>query len=74
MELSSRLDPVLSVARESARDVDATARYPCEAVDALRASGLLGLTLPAEIGGLGGGPRGWFKWSAPSRVPAARRR
>ena len=58
MELSSRIDPVLSVTRESAREVDATPRYPVEAVDALRASGLLGLTLPEEVGGLGGGPTG----------------
>ena len=57
MELSSRIDPVLSVARESAREVDSTARYPSESVDALRASGLLGLTLPEEVGGLGGGPQ-----------------
>ena len=57
MDLSSRIDPVLSVARETAREVDSTARYPTESVDALRASGLLGLTLPEEVGGLGGGPQ-----------------
>ena len=57
MELNSRIDPALSVIRESAREVDSTARYPSESVDALRASGLLGLTLPEEVGGLGGGPQ-----------------
>ncbi|MGI8901195.1 MAG: Rv1679 family acyl-CoA dehydrogenase [Nocardioides sp.] len=57
MDLKSRLDPVLSTARESARQVDAEAAFPRDAVAALRDSGLLGLTLPEEIGGLGGGPR-----------------
>lgn len=57
MDLSTRLDPVLAVAREHAREVDAEGRFPEEAVGALRQSGLLGLTLPAEVGGLGGGPR-----------------
>ncbi|MDQ3158171.1 MAG: acyl-CoA/acyl-ACP dehydrogenase [Actinomycetota bacterium] len=57
MELSSRLDPVLSVTRESAQRVDSAATFPAEAVTALRQSGLLGLTLPEEVGGLGGGPR-----------------
>jgi len=36
--------------------VDAEARFPSEAVSALRHSGLLGLTLPDEVGGLGAGP------------------
>lgn len=39
-----------------AADVDANARFPVEGVDSLRTSGLLGLTVPAEYGGLGGGP------------------
>ncbi|MDQ3152457.1 MAG: acyl-CoA/acyl-ACP dehydrogenase [Actinomycetota bacterium] len=56
MDLSAQLDPVLAVARASAHEVDATARFPEEAVAALRESGLLGLTLPTEVGGLGGGP------------------
>jgi len=56
MDLSSRLSPVLSVAQESARDVDASATFPTDAIAALRESGLLGLTLPADVGGLGGGP------------------
>jgi alkylation response protein AidB-like acyl-CoA dehydrogenase len=53
-----------------AREVDAAGAFPQTAVDALRASGLLGLTLPADAGGLAGGPRelvvpigraeGWF--------------
>nr|CAA9320724.1 MAG: Acyl-CoA dehydrogenase, Mycobacterial subgroup FadE16 [uncultured Nocardioidaceae bacterium] len=56
MDLSDRLDAVLPVARESARRVDAEGAFPDAAVEALRQSGLLGLTLPAEVGGLGAGP------------------
>jgi alkylation response protein AidB-like acyl-CoA dehydrogenase len=56
MDVSDRLEPVLTVARESARQVDADGTYPLDTVQALRSSGLLGLTLPAEAGGLGGGP------------------
>ncbi len=55
-DLTARLDPVLAVAGQHAYDVDAEARFPEETVAALRESGLLGLTLPAEVGGLGGGP------------------
>ncbi len=56
MELSDALAPVLKTAGASAADVDAQARFPREAVAALRDSGLLGLTLPREVGGMGGGP------------------
>ncbi|MEC5179352.1 Rv1679 family acyl-CoA dehydrogenase [Arthrobacter sp. CG_A4] len=56
MNLTARLDPVLAVAGANARDVDAAARFPTEAVHALRESGLLGLTMPQDAGGLGGGP------------------
>jgi alkylation response protein AidB-like acyl-CoA dehydrogenase len=56
VDLSARLDPVLVTAAESAREVDVTGRFPEQAVAALRDSGLLGLTLPVEVGGLGGGP------------------
>ena len=56
MDLYSRVQPVLEVAREHAHAVDADGRFPHEAVSALRASGLLGLTLPTDVGGLGGGP------------------
>jgi alkylation response protein AidB-like acyl-CoA dehydrogenase len=56
MDLSTRLTPVLETARAGAGQVDATGTFPQVAVDALRASGLFGLTLPADVGGLGGGP------------------
>ncbi len=54
--LTELLEPVLAAARANAREVDGTARFPAEAVQALRESGLLGLTLPREDGGLGQGP------------------
>jgi len=57
MDLQDRLDPLLAIAREHAHDVDERGRFPEEAVAALRESGLLGLTLPEEHGGLGGGPQ-----------------
>ena len=56
MDVSSSLAPVLEVARAQAKEVDATGAFPQAAVDALRGSGLLGLTLPADVGGMGGGP------------------
>jgi len=56
LDIDARLEPVLAVAREHAGEVDRDARFPEEAVAALRTSGLLGLTLPEAYGGLGGGP------------------
>jgi alkylation response protein AidB-like acyl-CoA dehydrogenase len=56
VDVRERLEPVLTAASGAARDVDAEARFPDEAVAALRESGLLGLTLPAGEGGLGCGP------------------
>src|SRR2546430_6255664 len=47
---------VLKAAGDSARQVDADAAFPRAAVAALRGSGLLGLTLPADVGGMGRGP------------------
>lgn len=74
MDVTTRLEPVLAIAAAHAADVDADARFPEEAVTALRESGLLGLTLPAEVGGLGGGPTSWWGCSADWRVSAARLR
>lgn len=56
MDVSGKLAPVLEIAGKNAREVDVEGRYPVEAVTALRESGLLGLTLPVDVGGLGGGP------------------
>jgi alkylation response protein AidB-like acyl-CoA dehydrogenase len=50
------LKDVLAIAAKHAERVDADAVFPAEAVNALRASGLLGLVLPREIGGMGAGP------------------
>jgi alkylation response protein AidB-like acyl-CoA dehydrogenase len=50
------LAAVLKVARDNASQVDREAAFPLAAVDALRGSGLLGLTLPADVGGMGAGP------------------
>jgi alkylation response protein AidB-like acyl-CoA dehydrogenase len=47
---------VVAVAAENAEHVDADGAFPVAAVEALRGSGLLGLILPAEAGGLGAGP------------------
>ena len=48
--------PLDVVARHSA-DVDKKGRFPEESIAALGAAGLPGLTVPAELGGLGQGPR-----------------
>ncbi len=56
MHLDDRTAPVIEIAARHAGEVDEQGRYPEEAVTALRASGLMGLTLPTEVGGLGAGP------------------
>src|SRR6185503_15530068 len=45
------------VAGPAASDVDLKARFPREAVSALQSKGLVGLTVPADAGGKGQGPR-----------------
>ena len=45
------------IAGPAAADVDVRGRFPKESLDALRAKGLMGLTVPAELGGKGLGPR-----------------
>ena len=56
-EQTAVIEDVRRVADESiapyAADVDAEGRFPREAVDALSAAGLLGLTIPVEHGGMG---------------------
>jgi alkylation response protein AidB-like acyl-CoA dehydrogenase len=54
--IDDRLQPVLEVAEANAGSVDRDARFPAETIEALVASGLLGLALPESVGGLGGGP------------------
>jgi alkylation response protein AidB-like acyl-CoA dehydrogenase len=54
--LDEKLELVLKIAGDHASEVDAEAKFPSDAVAELRRSGLLGLTVPAEHGGLGLGP------------------
>ena len=56
MYSTDALQQVVEVAAEHAARVDADGVFPAEAVGALRGSGLLGLTLPEEVCGLGAGP------------------
>lgn len=55
-ELSERLEPVIKVAGEHAARVDAEATFPSHALSELRRSGLFGLTVQPEHGGMGAGP------------------
>ncbi|MEU4767657.1 acyl-CoA dehydrogenase family protein [Actinosynnema sp. NPDC023794] len=52
VELAEQVAPVL---RSGAGPVDESAEFPVESVAALRACGLMGLLVPEEFGGLGGG-------------------
>jgi alkylation response protein AidB-like acyl-CoA dehydrogenase len=60
MDLQSRLEPVLEAARASAAAVDEEGIFPASAVGALRVSGLLGLPIPPESGGMGLGPEAFL--------------
>src|SRR5204862_2243105 len=60
MSIEDRIQPVLETAAKHAADVDREARFPAETIEALRESGLLGLTLPASVGGLDGTPADFF--------------
>ncbi|MFJ3379368.1 acyl-CoA dehydrogenase family protein [Curtobacterium sp. NPDC090217] len=48
------LKQVLPVVSEQKRSVDASGSFPTKAVQALRDSGLMGLVVPTELGGMGG--------------------
>jgi acyl-CoA dehydrogenase len=52
-EFAQRLAAVLPIARAHADDVDARARFPTEAFEALKAARLLGVMAPIELGGEG---------------------
>ena len=49
----ARVSRVAAIAALHADDVDASSRFPREAVDAMRAEGLLGAWIPTTLGGLG---------------------
>ena len=51
--LAERIAHVADIAARYAGEVDAAARFPAEAVDAMRATGLLGASLPVALGGEG---------------------
>jgi alkylation response protein AidB-like acyl-CoA dehydrogenase len=55
-DLRDRLDRAIPVIRAGADATDSDAKFPSASVQALADTGLLGLTLPTEVGGLGGGP------------------
>ena len=61
MDLQDRLQPVLEAASQNAALVDEEGVFPADAVQALRESGLLGLTLPTDVGGLGASPQEFSK-------------
>src|SRR5437016_6241298 len=52
--LEDRVAAVLPVLHEEGREVDDTAEFPVRGLAALRESGLMGLLVPVESGGLGG--------------------
>lgn len=56
MSSTDALKQVTQVAAANADQVDTQGVFPSAAVDALRSSGLLGLILPEQVGGLGAGP------------------
>ena len=51
--LEMRARTVAEIARAHAHDVDRDARFPVEAVDAMRSTGLLGASVSPELGGEG---------------------
>jgi alkylation response protein AidB-like acyl-CoA dehydrogenase len=55
-DVTERLEQALPTIRGGAAATDENAKFPSESVRALADSGLLGLTLPSEVGGLGAGP------------------
>jgi acyl-CoA dehydrogenase len=51
LSLADRAKRVAAIASDHADDVDRQGRFPQEAVDALKAERLLGMQIPAELGG-----------------------
>jgi alkylation response protein AidB-like acyl-CoA dehydrogenase len=56
-DLQDRIAQAVPVISDGAAVTDADARFPTESIAALGGAGLLGVALPTEVGGLGGGPR-----------------
>lgn len=55
-DLNDRLGQAIPVIRDGAVAADSDAKFPTASVQVLADTGLLGLTLPTEFGGLGGTP------------------
>lgn len=51
LSFAARAGRVATISAEFADRVDRDGRFPCEAVDALKAEGLLGIQIPAQFGG-----------------------
>ncbi len=60
-KLSDALDRALPVVADGADAADADAKFPRASIEALAGAGLLGLTLPADVGGLGAGPSAYVE-------------
>ena len=56
VDIAEQLAPVLAAAAAHADFVDTEGTFPEASVEALRNSGLMGLTLPENVGGAGAGP------------------
>ncbi len=56
-ERSRRVDSVLAALADKAVEADRSGEFPLEHVRTISAAGLLGLTVPVDYGGLGGGLR-----------------
>src|SRR5690349_9017501 len=54
-QVGTALEKVLPVLREHAAAADARAEFPTAGLESLASSGLLGLLVPVEFGGMGGG-------------------
>lgn len=54
MTAATAVEETCQVAEENAAQTDAEARFPKQALDAMRKNGLLGLMVPAQFGGGGG--------------------
>lgn len=57
MTIHPRTDEVAETAGRHARENDVAARFPVEALDKMRETGLLGCLVPSRYGGLGGSVR-----------------
>jgi alkylation response protein AidB-like acyl-CoA dehydrogenase len=54
--IAARLESALPVIAAGADAADADAKFPTSSIEALASTGLLGLTLPPNVGGLGASP------------------